>query len=256
MSSSCLTMNSLVSDMSNSPLLHDGIAALLTLAIALSWLAAVNQVAARGWMPSTLSRKIIHIGTGPIFVLCWPLFSAGASARYWAALVPLMLTLGFLATGLGWIENPDLVKSSTRNGVPGELLRGPLYYGIVFVVCTVLFWRESPVGILALMVMCGGDGLADVVGRRWGSVKLPFSPEKSWAGSAAMFLGSLTFGIGYLILFEQWGYVQLPLPPESLIRSIGAIALAATLVEAVPIPDVDNITLTATVVGLGLWLLQ
>lgn len=234
----------------------NAIATLLSLAIALSWLTGVNQIAARGLLPSTLSRKIIHIGTGPLFVLCWPLFSDGDDARYWAALVPLLLTLGFLATGLGWIENPDLVKSSTRNGVPGELLRGPLYYGVVFVVCTVLFWRDSPVGILALMVMCGGDGLADVVGRRWGSVKLPLSSQKSWAGSAAMFLGSVAFGAGYLVLFNQWGYVQLPQPLESSILSIGAIALVATIVEAFPVPDVDNITLTATVIALALWLLQ
>ncbi len=235
-------------------LLRDAIATPLTLAIALLWLTAVNQMAAQGWIPSTLSRKIIHIGTGPIFVLCWPLFSDGNAARYLAASVPFLLSLGFLATGLGWIENPDLVKSSTRNGVPGELLRGPLYYGTAFVACTVTFWRDSPVGILALMVMCGGDGLADVVGRRWGTVKLPFSPQKSWVGSAAMFFGSGVFGGGYLALFSQWGYFQLPGSLESSILSIGAIALAATIVEAFPVPDIDNITLTATVVVLGTWL--
>jgi phytol kinase len=148
------------------------------------------------------------------------------------------------------------VKSSTRNGVPAELLRGPLYYGLVFVVCTAVFWRDSPVGILALMVMCGGDGLADVVGRRWGTVKLPFSTQKSWAGSAAMFLGSAVFGGGYLALFSQWGYFQLPGSLESSILSIGAIALVATVVEALPFPDIDNITLTVTVVCLGLWLFE
>ena len=37
--------------------------------------------------------------------------------------------------------------------------------------------------------MCGGDGLADVVGRRYGSAKLPFNHSKSWVGSLAMFTG-------------------------------------------------------------------
>lgn len=37
---------------------------------------------------------------------------------------------------------------------------------------------------------CGGDGLADIVGRRLGKGNpLPWNPEKSWAGSAAMFVG-------------------------------------------------------------------
>lgn len=34
-------------------------------------------------------------------------------------------------------------------------------------------------------------GLADIVGRRFGKGNpLPWNPEKSWAGSAAMFLGA------------------------------------------------------------------
>ena len=37
--------------------------------------------------------------------------------------------------------------------------------------------------------MCGGDGLADLVGRRWGaSNRLPWNQNKSWAGSLAMLL--------------------------------------------------------------------
>ena len=39
-------------------------------------------------------------------------------------------------------------------------------------------------------------GLADVVGRRLGkNNKLPFNKSKSYAGSAAMFLGSLGFAV-------------------------------------------------------------
>ena len=70
-----------------------------------------------------------------------------------------------------------------------ELLRGPLYYCLVLIAGTLLYWRESPVGILALALMCGGDGLADVVGRQFGTARLPFNPDKSWAGSLAMLLG-------------------------------------------------------------------
>lgn len=54
---------------------------------------------------------------------------------------------------------------------------------------TLLFWRESPVGLLVLCLMCGGDGLADIAGRRYGSAKLPFNHSKSWVGSAAMITG-------------------------------------------------------------------
>ena len=55
---------------------------------------------------------------------------------------------------------------------------------------TVLSWRTSPVGLVALAMMCGGDGLADIAGRNLAGPKLPYNPEKSVIGSFAMLLGA------------------------------------------------------------------
>ena len=232
---------------------QDGVATVVTLALALGWLRLVDALAVRGWLEQRLSRKIIHIGTGPLFVLCWNLFSAQPWARWCAALVPLGITLQFLLVGLGVMKDEAAVKAMTRNNDPREILRGPLYYGVVFVVCTLLFWRSSPVGLLALMLMCGGDGLADVVGRRWGRARLPFNPDKSWAGSAAMWGGSFVFGLGFVWLFGALGHYPALAPAEAALK-VGGIALAATLVEALPFHDIDNITTTAVAVALALWL--
>lgn len=60
---------------------------------------------------------------------------------------------------------------------------------LIMTAVTVVFWRESPVGMMVLSLMCGGDGLADIIGRKYGTVKLPFNKAKSWAGSLAMFTG-------------------------------------------------------------------
>lgn len=230
------------------PLWHDSIAAFITLALALLWLRTMDAIAHKGWLEPKLSRKFIHIGTGPLFVLCWPFFSDDYSARYFAALVPLSITVQFIATGLGWIQDPAAVKAMTRTGNPKEILRGPLYYGLVFVICTICFWRTSPVGIVALMLMCGGDGLADIVGRRFGVHKLPLNPEKSWAGSAAMWVGSFGFAWAMLVWFGHLGLLFLPLG-----ATVAAIALIATFVEALPFRDIDNLTLTGTAIVLGLW---
>ncbi len=231
---------------------HDAIAAFVTLALALLWLRTMDGIAHRGWLSPQLSRKIIHIGTGPMFVLCWPIFSTADSARYCAALVPLSITAQFVAIGAGWIADPAAVQAMTRTGNPQEILRGPLFYGLVFVVCTVAFWRTSPVGIIALMLMCGGDGLADIVGRRFGTRKLPFNSEKSWAGSAAMLGGSITFAFGMLVWFSALGLLN-PLSLSKTFTVVSAIALIATGVEALPLRDIDNLTLTATAVLLGIW---
>lgn len=85
-----------------------------------------------------------------------------------------------------------------------ELLRGPLYYVLMLIAATLIYWRESPVGITAVALMCGGDGFADLVGRRFGSVKLPHNRNKSWVGSLAMFLGERDFLPGLLCSLSLW----------------------------------------------------
>lgn len=104
------------------------------------------------------------------------------------------------------------------------------------------------------MLMCGGDGLADIVGRRWGKHKLPCNPEKSWFGSTAMFLGGWSFSLGILALFNAWGQFQPPLDLKSTAIAVTLIAFVATLVEALPWREIDNLTLTLTAVILGLML--
>ena len=67
------------------------LALVITFLVALAWLRANNFAAQRGWVSSDLSRKIIHMGTGLLFVLCWLLFEETPTARFLAASVPLAL---------------------------------------------------------------------------------------------------------------------------------------------------------------------
>ncbi len=196
------------------PWVRDVAAAVITLAVALTWLRVVDGLAARGVLEQRLSRKVIHIGTGPLFVACWFLFSSNPAARFLAALVPLLITGQFVMVGTGMMRDPAAVAAMTRHGDRREILRGPLFYGIVFVVCTIVFWRTSPVGILALMLMCGGDGLADVIGRRYGISPLPFNPSKTWGGSAAMLLGGFFFALAFVAIFQSAGLFDTGLPPR------------------------------------------
>jgi phytol kinase len=231
---------------------QDVVAIALTFGVALTWLRAVDALAARGVIEQRLSRKIIHIGTGPLFLLCWNFFSAQFAARFLAALVPLAITAQFLLVGTGVIRDPAAVQAMSRTGDRREILRGPLYYGLVFVACTLLFWRTEVPGAIALMVLCGGDGLADLVGRRYGRARLPFSPGKSWAGSAAMLAGGFLLAWALVALFQAEGYL---LPGASVSFVLPRLALAcaaATVVEALPFPDIDNLTTTAAAVLVSL----
>jgi phytol kinase len=225
-------------------------ALVLTLGAALIWLRINDFAAHRGWIDSRLSRKIIHIGTGPLFVLCWLLFSPFPWARALAALTPLLITIQFTLVGLGILNDPAAVEAMSRTGDRREILRGPLYYGIVFVVLTLAFWLDSPSGVTALMMVCGGDGLADILGRRFGKAKLPWNRDKSWVGSAGFFFGGWILALLTLAVFVWAGVF--PGPIGAYVGPVSLIALAATLIESISPPDWDNVTIAVGAVALGM----
>lgn len=225
------------------------LALVITFLVALIWLRFNDYLAHRGWIDSHLSRKFIHIGTGPFFVLCWLLFNENPINKFLAALVPLAFTLQFLLIGVGVIKDEASVKAMSRSGDRREILRGPLYYGIIFVLLTIIYWKSSPIGIIGLMLMCGGDGLADIFGRTWGAAKLPWNKGKSWAGSLGMLLGGWVLSVLIIWVFSAAGVFTSPI--QSFLLPITIIALVGTIVESLPLKDVDNITVTIAAVIVG-----
>jgi phytol kinase len=225
------------------------IALVTTFSLSMIFLRSMDFIANRGWMDSRLSRKVIHIGTGPLFVLCWLLFRDTPDARWLAALVPFAITVQFALIGLGVIKDEASVKAMSRTGDPREILRGPLFYGIMFVVLTVLFWKDSPTGIVALMMMCGGDGIADLVGRGIKSPKLSWSKEKSIAGSLGVFAGGWIMSALILFIYVNAGVFAPPF--SSYLMPLTLIALGTTVIESLPFKDVDNITATVAAALMG-----
>ncbi len=229
--------------------MNNYIALVITFALSMLFLRSMDYIAQRGWMDSKLSRKVIHIGTGPLFVLCWFLFRDTPDARWLAALVPFAITLQFALIGFGVIKDEASVKAMSRTGDPREILRGPLYYGIMFVVLTVVYWKDSPVGIIALMMMCGGDGIADIIGRQIKSAKLPWSKEKSIAGTISVFAGGWVFAAVLIFIYVTAGTFSGPF--TNYLFPITLIALAGALVESLHYKDIDNVTMTLASALIG-----
>lgn len=225
----------------------------ITIVIAVGWLRIIDFLAAKGVFPAVISRKIIHIGTGPIFVLCWILFPEVPLSRYLAAIIPLLITMQFLLVGLGVIKDEEAVRAMSRSGDRREILKGPLIYGLVFVAMTLVYWRDSIVGLVTLMVLCGGDGMADIIGSRYGENKIPWAKRKSWQGSLAMFVGALLFVLAVSMVFSKNGFPQMNLTGK--LMPISALVLIATLVETIPSGDLDNLFVPlAAVIGSYLFL--
>ncbi|KOM28833.1 hypothetical protein LR48_Vigan588s004100 [Vigna angularis] len=168
--------------------------------------------------------------------------SNSPKARYFAAFVPLVNCLRLLVNGLSLASDEGLIKSLTREGDPQELLRGPLYYVLILIFCALVFWRESPIGVVSLGMMCGGDGVADIIGRKYGSIKIPYNQNKSWIGSISMLVFGFLVSIGILCYYSVLGHVQLDW--ASTVPRVAFISLVATIVESLPITEIvdDNIS--------------
>ncbi|KAL0322194.1 UNVERIFIED_CONTAM: putative phytol kinase, chloroplastic [Sesamum calycinum] len=222
--------------------LQDAAATALVVGGAYALVSTFDNLTRRNIIEQTLSRKLVHILSGLLFLASWPIFSASTGARYFASVVPSLNCLRLVINGLSLTTDEGLIKSVSRQGKPEELLRGPLYYVLVLILCAIVFWRESPVGMISLAMMCGGDGIADIMGRRFGSVKIPYNPQKSWAGSISMFLFGFLVSIGMLYYFAVLGYIQLEW--MQTLERVALVSFVATLIESLPTTGIvdDNIS--------------
>ncbi|XP_078181590.1 phosphatidate cytidylyltransferase family protein isoform X2 [Carex rostrata] len=179
-----------------STLLHDiGVSALAS-GVALGLLRFWEELAKRGVFEQKLNRKLVHISVGLVFLLFWPFFSPWRYAPFLAALAPGINAVRMLLLGLGLCKNDAMVKSMSRFGNYRELLKGPLYYACTITLATSLLWRTSPIAIALICNLCAGDGVADIVGRRFGNKKLPYNSSKSYAGTTSMVLAGFIASIG------------------------------------------------------------
>jgi hypothetical protein len=146
----------------------------------------------------------------------------------------------------GLIPDKDTIATISRTGDHRELLRGPVLYGIALTVTTLLYFREIT-AVLATVILCAGDGVADVAGRRYGAKwPLPWSRGKSLPGSLAFLVASYVVGL----LFLHYSVAQhwTALPMNWLKMKLLVSCVLCTAVESLPFRDVDNITVTATAI--------
>ena len=235
------------------PWLVDLVAMLISFAVALAFLKLNDRIAHRGWLPEYITRKLVHIGTGPLFLLCWPLYSTTWHARWFAAFVPAGLTALFALIGLGIVKKDDFVAAMSRTGDPCELLRGPLMYGDRV--------RDRHVGVLD--DFAGGRDPADAVvrRRRSGGRGGPAVGTRQAAGPAGQELGGQRWASSWAAWCSRWRSWPISTPwvscgliwPLRWRRSV-ITTLLATVVEAYTPADFDNLTVPAAALA-ALWII-
>lgn len=210
-----------------------------------------------GKLDQVITRKIVHIFAGPVFCISWMLFSGTIISRFIALIVPGFFIFAFVMIGLGKMENENMVKSMSRTGDPKELLGGTLHYAIIMVIFTILwfYYPANPTSLIIVGCLAGGDGIADIVGRKYGGDK-KFGlggSQKTLIGSIGMFVGSV---ISSLILVSIFLIVIPEFNLAILILPILIISAVATVVEALAPKGHDNwmIFVSVIIVILILWL--
>jgi len=194
-----------------------------------------------GKLDQVITRKIVHIFAGPVYILSWLLFSGAIFSRFIAIIVPGFFILAFVLIGTGKMVNENLVASMSRTGDPKELLGGTLHYAIIMLIISILwfYYPANPSSLIIMGCLAGGDGLADIIGRKYGGEK-KFGiggSQKTLIGSIGMFVGSFLTCIIltaiFLIEIAEFNLATLILP-------ILIISIVATIVEALSPKGYDN----------------
>ncbi len=194
-------------------------------------------------LPRDISRKITHICAGSSIVFL-PLFIDGDWSQYLNISVFAVWTVLLIQKGLFAADNDQAVKIMTRTGNKRELLKGTLYFVLVAMICGTIYYKQ-PAGVLAMAMLGWGDGLAPIIGTRYGKMKYHILSDKSIEGSLAFLAGSLAAGLFFTNLIV----------PESFnVMKIVIIALIATIAEGVSPKEVDNLTIPLAVIAAS-WLL-
>ncbi len=182
-----------------------------------------------------LSRKIIHIGTGPVILLA-SLFEIPKNIAFCSAFfITIALGINYKYKILPAIE--DIERKSF----------GTIAYGISITLLLLLFWPKYSLSIsIGVLSMAFGDGLAGLVGKSIIS--------KTWSvlGQTKSIAGTLTMGTVVAITTATISSIN-NLNIHSL--EIIFISLIATFLEQISPWGIDNLTVPLGVTCIGIWLI-
>lgn len=188
---------------------------------------------------SGFTRKVVHIGVG---MMSWGLHFLFDTPWYFIITAMIFTVI----TYLDWRYHFFMAMASSD---PANL--GTVYFPIAAATVAYLFWREPPLMVAALMPLTWGDGLAPVIGKLYGRRHYKVhTSTRTLEGSLGFFVAGFLFT--WLAL---WGVGGEPvISPVAALWPALIITLVTTLIEAVSIWGLDNLTITAAaIVILSVW---
>ncbi len=205
-----------------------------------SWLAIIFTIAlivkSQFTEQKELTRKIIHIGTGPLIPLAWWLEISKSLAAIIASIITIALLVNHRIRFISAIE--DVPRKSY----------GTIAYGLSITLLILWLWPEHADAVSAgVLVMAFGDGFAGLIGKE---VK-----SKNWAilGQKKSLAGTLTMALMSGITLISISYIiGLPFYPIKLFT----IMLIAVVLEQISCWGIDNLTVPLGVAMGWIWIIN
>jgi phytol kinase len=182
--------------------------------------------------PAEFRRRLLHIAPGllPLILLVVPHRDPVSPT--------LLAIMTFFSLGISALA---LVKRQTFGERLGTTMGSSVlgYAGIVLAMLWAL--QSTPeLGLAVMGILAFGDGLATLAGVLFGTRRLPWNPQKSWAGFCAFHVGAIP-----MATLIYWGEAQ---PGVSLAVALGCAlpaAIAGAIAESLPSKINDNIRVGA-----------
>lgn len=190
---------------------------------------AIMDLAVKKGFPQDLSRKVVHVAAGS-WLIFWLVYDSSHWTKYLNITAAFIWTILLLLKGFTAKPDDQAVKTMTRTGDRKELLRGPLYFTLVMNLLGTVFY-STPFALTAMGFLTWGDGLAPVVGTRYGKHSYRVFSNKTIEGSVTFFVFGLTGAVLFNMLFGQTINLEFIL----------LCAVVATIVEGISPKDFDNI---------------
>ncbi|MEM8614757.1 MAG: diacylglycerol/polyprenol kinase family protein [Cyanobacteria bacterium P01_H01_bin.105] len=196
--------------------------------LVLAWLLLIggaSEGARRLGYGPELTRKIVHIGAGHVILLAWwlmlPAWMGVAAGGVFAGVALVSYRLPIL---------PGINSVGRRSW-------GTFFYAVSIGVLMAWCWPQGYpyFGVIGILIMCWGDGLAALVGQKWGRHGYEiWGEKKSLEGSLTMAIASALVVIAVLVRLQgmTWSLMVIAL----------GVAIASTCLEAVSKYGIDNLT--------------
>ena len=189
-----------------------------------------KDIVAIKYIRGEVIRKLLHF-----LIALVPLFAALSKD-----LALMLLTAGTLVyivaeklrlegVQILFISNITVIASRKRD--MGRFVLGPVTLALGAMMALLIY--PEPAARIAIYALAFGDGFSSLIGKLVKGIKIPFTRGKTFSGSFACFVS--VFLITWRILGSFW---------KALI-----IAVSATLLEALPTGDLDNLIIP---IGTGL----